>query len=226
MKKVLFAMVVFCFLCVEAFADVYRLIDAPDRCVVDYNDENHILDFSQCDPAKDHYVGDRSFHASVYCSVRNVDLLWFSFILNVESIGDENISNYYELTERTNYSCEVKSVTLMDSTISIEKFDSALRYDQMRRCYLVLEGKSSVRRISSYEYSQKNVETKSHCATYSIEEEFYLMQACVNSCLSQNGSNIVEACAKRLKDFECKYRLDYRDAKYKGSSCPVNNLPL
>ena len=46
------------------------------------------------------------------------------------------------------------------------------------------------------------------------------MQACVRSC----GSNRVDKCAERIKEFECRENMSYsetkRDFEY---SCPIRN---
>jgi hypothetical protein len=214
MKKNILVLTFFGLICV-AYADVYRLLDTPNRCVIDYNEEGRILDFSQCDVAKDSYFGDRTFSTDVACiydeGKGNVFLN-----LHCKSI----YSHYFELTEHTNYSCELESFSTIDTTYSADVFDIALEYNYIRKCSIEIGGSDKVRKISSYEYEQKNITKKSHCAYFSLEQEYYLMQACVRSC----GSNRVDKCAERIKEFECRENMSYsetkRDFEY---SCPIRN---
>ena len=59
-----------------------------------------------------------------------------------------------------------------------------------------------------------------HCAYYSLVDEYYLMQACVNTC----GSYHIEACAEKIKEFECREKKDYSESRNKFYySCPIGN---
>lgn len=198
-----------------AYADVYRLLDTPNRCVIDYNEEGRILDFSQCDLAKDAYLGDRSFSTGVVCTYNegNDDIY---LVLQCKS----TYANYIDMTERTNYSCELESFALKDTTYSADAFDVLLEYNYIRSCSISIEGNDGVRKISAYEYEQKKDMGKSHCAYYTLEQEYYLMQACVNSC----GSHHVDKCAEKIKEFECRERMSYSKTKNNFNySCPIRN---
>ncbi len=59
-----------------------------------------------------------------------------------------------------------------------------------------------------------------HCAYFTLEEEYYLMQACVRSC----GSDRIDKCAEKIKEFECKEKKDYLDSMNDLEySCPIGN---
>lgn len=214
MKKRILVLMLLGLICV-AYANVYRLLDTPNRCVIDYNDDGHILDFSQCDLAKDSYFGDRSFSTTVACTYNDGknDLY---LTLQCKSI----YGTYLDMTERTNYSCELESFSTSDTTYSADVFDIALEYNYIRSCSIEIGGNDEVRKISSYEYKRKNVTEKSHCAYYTLEQEYYLMQACVNSC----GHNHVNKCAEKIKEFECREKMNYSNSKNLFNySCPIRN---
>ena len=214
MKKRILVLMLLGLICV-AYANVYRLLDTPNRCVIDYNDDGHILDFSQCDVAKDSYFGDKSFSTTVACTYNDGknDLY---LILQCKSI----YGTYLDMTERTNYSCELESFSMSDTTFSADVFDIALEYNYIRDCSIEIGGNDKVRKISSYEYERKNVTEKSHCAYYTLEQEYYLMQACVNSC----GHNHVNKCAEKIKEFECREKMNYSNSKNLFNySCPIRN---
>lgn len=198
-----------------SYAKVYRLLDAPNRCVIDYNVEGRILDFSQCDVAKDSYFGDRSFSTGVECIYNEGK---GDVTLNLHCKSD--YVNYIEMTESTNYSCELESFSLIDTTFSADIFDIALEYNYIRKCSIVLEGRDIVRKISSYEYERKKHYKKSHCVYFSLEQEYYLMQACVRSC----GSYHIAECAEKIREFECSEKMSYSESQEVFEySCPIRN---
>ena len=221
MKKNILVLMLLGLVC-ASYAEVYRLINTPDRCIVDYNIKGHILDFSQCDVAKDSYFGDRSFSTSVECTYNEGKGDVYLF-LHCKSVYED----YLEITENTNYSCELKSFSLndksfslSDTTYSAHAFDKALEYNYIRNCSIVTGGNDKVRKISSYEYEQKDVMEKSHCAYFSLEQEYYLMQACVRSC----GSDRIEKCAEKIKEFECRENMSYSESKRNFEySCPIRS---
>jgi len=214
MKKNILVLMLLGLVC-ASYAEVYRLINTPDRCIVDYNVEGRVLDFSQCDVAKDSYFGDRSFSTSVVCTYNEGkgDIL---FDLHCKSIH----AHYIEITEHTNYSCELDYFSTGDTTYSADVFDVSLKYNYIQNCSIVTGGNDKVRKISSYEYEQKDVTEKSHCAYFSLEQEYYLMQACVRSC----GSDRIEKCAEKIKEFECRENMSYSESKRNFEySCPIRS---
>lgn len=59
-----------------------------------------------------------------------------------------------------------------------------------------------------------------HCAYYTLEQEYYMMQACVQSC----GPDHVGKCAVKIKEFECLEKKDYFEAQNNlDYSCPIGN---
>ena len=57
-----------------------------------------------------------------------------------------------------------------------------------------------------------------HCAFFSLEEEYYLMKACIKSCKG-NASR----CSERIKAFECREKAEYEDVyNFVSSTCPLN----
>ena len=214
MKKSILVLMLLGLIC-ASYAEVYRLINAPNRCVIDYNIKGHILDFSQCDVAKDSYFGDRTFRTDVVCTYNNGkgDI---SLYLQCKSVYED----YLEITENTNYSCELESFSTSDTTYSARAFDKALEYNYIRNCSIVTGGNDKVRKISPYEYEQKNVTEKTHCANYTLEQEYYMMLVCIKSC----GPDHVGKCAEKIKEFECSEDIGNSESKRNFEySCPIRN---
>jgi len=58
-----------------------------------------------------------------------------------------------------------------------------------------------------------------HCAYYTLEEEYHLMKDCVKNC----GYANTQACAEKIRQFECREKMNHSDAKFLvNSSCPIN----
>lgn len=60
---------------------------------------------------------------------------------------------------------------------------------------------------------------ETHCAYYSLEDEYNLMRDCVNRCGSYNTSK----CAERIRQFECneKSRIEEEQKFHHLYSCPL-----
>jgi len=59
-----------------------------------------------------------------------------------------------------------------------------------------------------------------HCAYYTLEQEYYMMQACVKSC----GSYHINKCAEKIREFECSEKKEYSESKNEFYySCPIEN---
>lgn len=59
-----------------------------------------------------------------------------------------------------------------------------------------------------------------HCAYYTLEQEYYMMEACIESC----GPDHVGKCAVKIKEFECLEKKDYFEAQNDlDYSCPIGN---
>lgn len=63
---------------------------------------------------------------------------------------------------------------------------------------------------------QQNVET--HCAFFSLEQEYHLMNICVESC---DGNT--SRCSEEIRLFECSERNTYDEAERKAQSCPIRD---
>lgn len=63
---------------------------------------------------------------------------------------------------------------------------------------------------------QQNVET--HCAFFSLEQEYHLMNICVESC---DGNT--SRCSEEIRLFECSERITYNEAERKAESCPIRD---
>ena len=63
---------------------------------------------------------------------------------------------------------------------------------------------------------QQNVET--HCAFFSLEQEYHLMNICVKSC---DGNT--SRCSEEIRLFECSERNTYDEAERKAQSCPIRD---
>lgn len=56
-----------------------------------------------------------------------------------------------------------------------------------------------------------------HCAYFSLEEEYHLMQSCINAC---NG--YISVCAEKIRQFECQEKMTYSKAESRVNySCPL-----
>ena len=210
MKKFFLALIMLGFACTGVQATIYRLVNNPDLCVVDYNDENRILDFSQCEIERKGFAENGNFGVVLMCEIRYSGSGSLGF---VKMRSGEDVFLYKAI--QINF--------VGDSTISMDVFDEILGEDGNVYCYPVVSGGFyHARQISSNEKKLKEKKAHAfHCATYSIEEEYYLMQTCINACQFQKDFDIVGECAKRLKEFGCKEKLNYDDARYKIYSCPI-----
>lgn len=56
-----------------------------------------------------------------------------------------------------------------------------------------------------------------HCAYFTLEEEYNLMKDCVDSC-----GNYISACAEKIRQFECREKMTYSKTKQQfDNSCPL-----
>ena len=63
---------------------------------------------------------------------------------------------------------------------------------------------------------QQSLET--HCAVFSLEQEYHLMKICVESCY---GNTL--KCSEEIRSFECFERNTYDEAEQKAESCSIRD---
>ena len=135
-----------------SLAETYRLLDTP-RCVIDLDVPKNIINVSKCPIFQDQYYGDSTFSAMIAC--HDTESLNSEMDINIipKSINarENERKNYFEVTERTNYSFAVDFVYKMAKrepiVFSSETFFEWIRKGRIDRCQFQLESPKNVRKI-------------------------------------------------------------------------------